>query len=252
VVSLDEPAERLVDIDGRTVTADGKETPLNPSDVTRGTSPGGRTELTFRIPAAAPGCVVEYRYAVLGGTAPPVGGWIFQHEIPCRRSSYVWHPSLNRTSRWVLLNADAFQPLVEPIFRSDAPDSLDAARFEIKDLPAVVDEPWGPPLLETRARVVTLYDPANLVAKGYWRGFAGAARAREREFAAGSAQLHRELAALVLPDSNVSDLVRRLYEWTQGRIVNSAEAGSPAPPVPDTADSLLALGRAARTPSTCS
>ena len=152
VVSLDEPSESLVDIDGRTVAADGKGHPLNRSDVSRATSPTGRTELTFRLPRAEAGCVIEYRYAVLGGDAPPVGGWIFQHEIPCRRSTYLWRPAFSRTSRWVLLNAEAFDPLVEPIFKADAPDSLDAARFEIKDLPAVADEPWGPPPLETRAR----------------------------------------------------------------------------------------------------
>jgi hypothetical protein len=243
VVSLDEPVERLVDVDGRTVTAEGREIPLNRSDVTRGTGPGGRTELTFHLPAAAAGCVVEYRYAVLGGSAPSVGGWIFQHEIPCRRSSYVWHPDLGRTSRWVLLNAEAFQPLVEPVFRASSPDSLEAARFEIKDLPAVPDEPWGPPPLEMRARVVTLYDPANLDARDYWRSFAFAARTRELEFASESERLHRELAALDLPDSNTGELVRRVYEWTQGRIVNSATDGGAAPPVPDSVDSLLSAGR---------
>ncbi|MDZ4806530.1 MAG: DUF3857 domain-containing protein [Candidatus Eisenbacteria bacterium] len=242
VVSLNEPAEELVDIDGRTITPDGKELPLNRSDVTRSTTPGGRTELTFRLPGAAVGCVVEYRYAVLGGEAPPVDGWIFQHEIPCQRSTYLWHPAFSRTSRWVLLNTDGFEPLVEPIFRANASDSLEAARFEIRDLPAVRDEPWGPPPLETRARVVTLYDPANLIAKGYWRTFAAIVRARELEFAAGRSRLEAELAVLDLPADEPAVTIRRLYEFTQARLVNSAAGGGPTPPVPDTVDSLLALG----------
>jgi hypothetical protein len=242
VVSLDEPAERLVDVDGRTITADGREIPINRSDVTRSTGANGRTELTFRLPAAHAGCLVEYRYAVLGGAAPPIGGWIFQHEIPTRRSTYVWHPSFARTSRWVLLNAEAFAPLVEPVFRKDAPDSLEAARFEIKDLPAVSEEPWGPPSLEMRARVVTLYDPANLVARGYWRSFAAAARARELEFAGDGAALRRELAALPPPDADRNVEVRRIYEWVQGRLVNRVSAAGGPPPVPDSIDSLLAAG----------
>ncbi|TPW11837.1 MAG: hypothetical protein FD129_1579, partial [bacterium] len=35
---------------------------------------------------------------------------------------------------------------------------------------------------------------------------------------------------------------RRLYEFAQARLVNTAAAGRPAPPVPTTVDSLLALG----------
>lgn len=242
VVSLDESSEELVDIDGRTILPDGKELPFNRSDVTRNLASNGRVELTFRLRGAVPGCVVEYRYAVLGGEAPSVGGWIFQHEIPCRRSTYLWHPSFTRTSRWVLLNAEAFEPSVEPIFRANASDSLDAARFEIRDLPAVVDEPWGPPALEMRARVVTLYDEANLVAKGYWRAFAAMSRARELEFAAGRSRLEQELSALDLPADDAAVTIRRLYDYTQERLVNSSASGKPTPKVPDTADSLLAIG----------
>jgi hypothetical protein len=239
---VDEPLERLVDFAARTVTADGRELTLTSGDGTRARGADGRVEIRFRLPAAEPGAIIEYRYALLGGAPPPVGGWVFQHDIPCRRSTFDWHPRLDVTSRWVLLSADRYDPRVEPLFRRDAPDSLDAARFEIVDLPAAPAEPWGPPPLEGRARVVTIYDETNLAPAGYWTGFTRAAREREREFAAGADRLRDELAALGPPPADFEGRVRRAYEFVQRRIRNTAARGDVSLPVPPNADSLLAAG----------
>lgn len=240
--SLEDPRQRLTEVEGRTIRADGREVPLNPSAVSRTPAGGGRIDVSFRLPEAEVGAILEYRYVIFGGDAPQVGGWVFQHEVPCRRSTLTWRPSLARTSRWTLLDAGDFDPVVEPVYRPDAPDSLEAARFEIRDLPRAVDEPWGPPLLETRPRVVTSYTDVPLAPRDYWSALSQAIRTQEESFVAGRTVLAARLRQVPPATDDLDGRIKRAYDFAQTAVENRAARGEPAPPLPATVDSLLAAG----------
>lgn len=236
------PRQRLTEVEGRTVRPDGTEASLNPSSVDRSEGGAMNSGASFRLPDAAVGAILEYRYVLLGGDPPDVGGWVFQHEVPCQRSTLTWRPSLARTSRWTLLGTEEFDPVVEPVYRPDAPDSLEAARFELRDLPSAVDEPFGPPALEARPRVVTSYSDWPLGPRGYWAALTQALRSQEEAFASGRTAVAARLRAIPPATDDMAGKIRHAYEFAQAAVTNLAARGEPAPPTPSNADSLLAAG----------
>lgn len=235
--------QRLVRFEGRTVRSDGTESPLDAAGITRRTT-GGREEIDIRFPDAVPGSIVEYRYRIEGGPVPDQAGWIFQHDVPTLRSTFVWHPGFGRTSHWALLKAEGLDPRVEPVTAPERPDSLLAARFELRNLAAIPDEPWGPPALETRARLVTTYTDLPMAADDYWTAYLQYQREAVAAFTSDRTALAARLRAAGPPPDGFDARVRRAYEFAQSAITNVEIAGEPAPPLPGTADSLLALGHA--------
>lgn len=239
--------QRLTEFAARTVLPDGTEIPFDPGKVVRRGVPGGREEVQFELPRPGVGAILEYRYTIVGGPAPDQAGWVFQHEIPTLRSTYQWRPGFGRTSHWSLLKADEFTPMVEPVTAPGHPDSLLAARFELRDLAAVPDEAWGPPFLETRARLMTSYTRFPMTPDDYWNLFAARDRERVDRFVAGRERVTEKLLAGTPPPDTFEPRVRRAYEFAQGAVQNvealagSAPAGGGAH-IPATADSLLAGG----------
>jgi hypothetical protein len=241
-LSLIEPEQDLLELEGRTVTADGREIPLESHLITRSRTPEGVTEVEFRLPEAAPGAIIEYRYTLRGGRAPSLSTWTFQHEIPCLRSTFVWHPGLEHTSHWTLLQADALDPSVTPLTSEASPESLSAVRFEIVDLPAVPVEIHGPPAIETRARLVTTYTEFAAGPVDYWDAFAAAAAERQEVFVAQREKLAAELRSRLPEAASFDQRVRAAYDLIQEKIaISPSRSGTPAA---STADSVLARGAA--------
>lgn len=243
-IQLASGLQRLTEFAARTVLPDGSVVPFDTGKVTRRGVPGGREEVRFELPRAGAGAILEYRYTIVGGPPPDQAGWVFQHEIPTLRSSYKWYPGFGQTSHWTLLQGDSFAPTVEPVTAPGHPDSLLAARFELHDLPGVPDEPWGPPFLETRARLMTTYTRYPMTADEYWNLFARQDRERVERFVAGREKLTEKLLAGAPPPATFEPRVRRAYEFAQGALQN-VEALAGAGPgggvhIPSTADSLLA------------
>jgi hypothetical protein len=239
-IALVQPDQDLLYLEGRTITADGREVALDPASITR--SGEDLVEVEFELPESAPGAVLEYRYAIRGGSPSPLSGWTFQHEIPCLRSTFTWQPALERTSHWTLMNAEDLGPIVKPLVTEATPDSLAAVRFELKDVPAVRSEPFGPPLLETRARLVTTYTDFAAEAGNYWDLFAAGARERQDIVISERTKLSEAIRAEgKLPD-DFEGRIRFAYNFVQKRITNRPEgaglAGSGA------ADSLFLAGAA--------
>ena len=237
--------QRLTEFAARTVLPDGTVLPFDNSKVVRRGVPGGRDEVQFELARPGVGAILEYRYTIVGGPVPDQAGWIFQHEIPVLRSTYLWHPGFGRTSHWTLLKADEFSPTVEPVTAPGRPDSLVAARFELRNLPAVPDEAWGPPFLETRARLMTSYTRLPMTADEYWNLFASQDRERVDRFIAGRERVAEKLLSGAPPPEGFEPRVRRAYDFAQSALQNVDALSGPAAGgvhIPSTADSLLAGG----------
>lgn len=244
-VTFAAPEQRLLDLEGRTIGLDGRESRL-PADAATGVTrrPDGLAELRFRLPDARVGAILEYRYRLEGGDRPPMGGWVFQHEVPCLRSTFLWRPGLDRTSHWALLNTGEFAPSVVPISSTTAPESLEAVRFEMRDLPALADEPWGPPALETRPRLVTTYTDFQASNDDFWNVLAASAAEAQERFIARREKLAAKLLGGGTPPADFDARVRLAYEFAQGAVPADPEEGGAPRTLDGDADSLLAAGSA--------
>ncbi len=243
-IVLADPAQRLESLEARSVKPNGREAELtNMESLDRRSNADGMTEIRVRIPDVSAGDIIEYRYEIVGGAVPPLSGWVFQHDIPCLVSRFEWRPGLALTSHWTLVGAETWDPLVLPLV-PEGSDSLDAVRFEIRNLPGRPAEPFGPPVVETRPRLVTTYTTIAAAPQDYWDVFAAEAAAREERFSAGSDLLRDALASVGgLPD-DFEGRIRRAYVLASSHLAPGIASGTDGPPLGGsaTADSVLAAG----------
>lgn len=239
-VSVAEAEQELLELQGRTITADGRELSLAADAISRETGASGTTTVVFELPEAGPGAIVEYRYLLRGGTVPSLGGWVFQHDVPCVRSTFTWRPSLGRTSHWTLLGADEFDPEVVPLTSEASPDSLSGVRFEIRNIATAAPEPYGPPAVETRARLVTTYTEYALGDSEYWDAFALSAAERQDQFLSGTERLSAAVLAGSPAPGDFEGRIRRAYDFVQANV--RLNPGATGQAMPSTADSVLQAG----------
>jgi transglutaminase-like putative cysteine protease len=134
---------RLLDLQGKTILADGREIPL-PKDAIfkRRTS---RSEKQFVssvvFPGVEVGAVLEYRYRLRTFSLFALEPWYFQEELPTVYSEVIYDfPSI------VVVRSYISDPLKLGI-QQDYTKTLDGGRIWAwgRDLPAILDEPFAAP-----------------------------------------------------------------------------------------------------------
>jgi Domain of Unknown Function with PDB structure (DUF3857)/Transglutaminase-like superfamily len=144
--------ERLTRFKGRTVLPDGRVIPV-PEDAkfVRRTS---RRSLTTAVafPAVQVGAILDYQYELEFHTIFRLKPWYFSEELPVRYSEIVYRvPTALEVQEW------SRAPLREKIQRRvdrNARGYVTTAWAE--NLPALPDEPYGPPFADLAAQMILL------------------------------------------------------------------------------------------------
>ena len=158
-----EPArERLVDLQASTFNRDrGKpvELPVVGSDVAETELGDGWTARYFRFPSVRPGSVLEVRFTIRSELWHDVRSWDFQRDIPVLDAVYT--AAIPEPVRFRMLwrgDSASFihtrSQYVEPFAFSSGSATVSAAwtvtehRIARRDVPALRDEPFAPPVAD--------------------------------------------------------------------------------------------------------
>ena len=134
---------KLQDLEGRTVLPDGREVPL-PKDAVfkRRLSKSEKWFVTsIAFPAVEVGAILDYRYRVSAASLFPVEPWYFHDEVPTLYSEVIYDiPNM------VPVRSYISDPLKAGI-RQNSTRTLEGGRIWAigTNLPAIPDEPYGPP-----------------------------------------------------------------------------------------------------------
>jgi len=124
--------------------------------------PGGEeiSVLTGRLPGVVPDCVIEYGYVM--GTAGP--HWRHRVELqgswPIREFRYHWLPYRGRVASVRISRAEGLS--------IDLKNDSRSILVTGKNLPAVEEEPFMPPLKEVRASATLYYQTASRPSENFW------------------------------------------------------------------------------------
>ncbi len=140
-------------VEGRTVLPDGRDVPLHAEDVHEAVSGRYRT-VTFALPAASPGCILEYRYEIHADLASEkaaflrVDPWVFPNSVPTLVSSLHFTMPTDFAYEARFLNAGGLdtKPQRAEVLAPESPSGR-ALRYtwEFRDLAAFEPEPhMGP------------------------------------------------------------------------------------------------------------
>lgn len=134
---------RLMDLQGKTVLADGREIPL-PKDAVfkRRTSRAGKRFVSSIVfPGVEVGAVLDYKYRLRAVSLFSLEPWYFQEEVPTVYSEVIYDiPSI------VTVRSYISDPLKMGI-QQDSTKTLDGGRIWAwgQNLPAIPDEPFAAP-----------------------------------------------------------------------------------------------------------
>jgi transglutaminase-like putative cysteine protease len=134
---------KLQDLQGRTVLPDGREVPLPKDSVFKRRL--SRSEKVFvtsiAFPAVEVGAILDYRYRIRGASLLSVDAWYFHDEVPTLYSEVTYD-----IPRVVTVRSFISDPLKAGI-QQESTRTLEGGRIWAwgRNLPAVPDEPHGPP-----------------------------------------------------------------------------------------------------------
>jgi transglutaminase-like putative cysteine protease len=115
----------------------------------------------LKFPEANPGSVVGYEYVQRHRPFVFEDNWVFQENIPTRRSRF----SLQIPARWEFTNHWANYPEQKPQFSAN-----NQYVWEVNDLPGVEVEPRMPPMLAVVSRMEIKYFPSDSKLRGKTTG----------------------------------------------------------------------------------
>jgi transglutaminase-like putative cysteine protease len=240
---------RLMSFSGRTILADGEVVPVTEDAlfVQRPTSGhgGGRTTVVF--PRVEVGATLHYRYQVSFESHFYQSPWLFQSQLPTRRSEIsYWIPSSLETRTWQYI-APGLR-LERRISRSSQGSRLE---LWMEDLPPLPDEPFGPPLRQLASQFLLLVTRG--VQQGpfesrldTWQGIHEAAELQYKSAAASGREIRRQARAHLEQKGTegVESQARALYRLVRDGIETAGRPGIFLPPRRGGLDGVLQTGSA--------
>jgi len=239
---------RLQKLEGRTVLPDGRSIPL-PKDATfkRRASMSEKIFVTsVAFPAVEVGAILDYSYQVRLESILLVEPWIFQEEVPTLVSEILYEiPKTLGVNYWL---QDPMRTGVSGEIK-ETPEGWEIFG-QGKNLPALLSEPYGPPLVELAGYVMIL--PAVVEGDfGVWRDllktwastcelYAPGYEKAVRKSGAASRKA-KEIAAK-LPGAGGRERAEAVYRFVRDEIETVAWTGVDLPE-DSTVDSVLAAGR---------
>jgi len=163
------------------------------------------SSLKGALSAVTPGCIIEYGYRLRQPGIYPRLRVELQRSSPIRRFRYHWSPWGGKAASFRISRGEGL--LVEV--------TRDSRSLFVtgKDLPAVMEEPYMPPLKEVRAAATLYYRAASDDPKDFWTLEAKREVRRAATFAR-EKPLKAALAEANLPaGENLSARLKAVYQW---------------------------------------
>ncbi|HEY3566306.1 MAG TPA: DUF3857 domain-containing protein [Thermoanaerobaculia bacterium] len=217
--------ERLTRFKGRTVLPDGRVIPV-PEDAKffRKTS---RRSLTTAVafPAVQVGAILDYQYELEFHTIFRLKPWYFSEELPVRYSEIVYRiPTALEVQEW------SRAPLREKIQRRvdrNARGYVTTAWAE--NLPALPDEPYGPPFADLAAQMILLPSASkgrliHISLFESWQAVCALLGTSYQEVLRHDRAVQERTPAVAGPGAP-GDKARALYRFVRDQIENNDEIG---------------------------
>lgn len=242
-------ASRLVSFSGRTLLPGGEMVPVAQDAlfVQREDSTGESGRVTVVFPRVEVGAILHYRYRVRFDSHFYQSPWLFQSQLPTRRSEITyWIPSSIETLTW-----EHVAPGLRLERRSSRTSHGQRLDLWMEELPVIPDEPYGPPLRELASQFLLLVTGG--VQQGdfsprfdTWQGIREAALVQYREAQKKALQTRRQARSCLekQPIDGVEERARALYRWVRDRIETEGLPTIFLPPRSGGLDEALLAGRA--------
>jgi len=210
---------KIEDVAARVIKPDGTIVNLAPSDIfEREIVKKNKVKVmakSFAVPGIEAGVIVEYQYSQSIKNDSVAGErLIFQRDIPMQRVSYYVRPYQGMTPGYNYYN------MPDTRFRED-PSQKGFQVATMTNVPAYKDEPYMPPDDEVRRWVYVSYQTFTslLAFNNLSLGFSELLKARVTK---PSKLVRQKSAELVAGATTDEEKLRRLYDFVQKKIKNSA------------------------------
>lgn len=209
--------------------------------------------LVAELPGAAPGCVIDYGYALNCSRRIAWKQIPLQHPWPVRQSRYLWVPRRGgaKIERRIPLSCRE---------RFDFDVSGDLVRIIGHNVPPIVSEPLAPPESEIAAKATfsnSWVEDVNSSGgrarrSDFWGSVATDYEKEIDRFLSPALSMKGIVSTLGIPkDAGLALKLRLAYDWLLTHVENTSLPGSELPrqervggePALDTAKSVLAAGR---------
>ncbi len=221
---------RLSNLEGRTVSPDGKVTSIDKDAVfeRRSSRQDKLFETAVAFPSVEPGAILDLSYDLYFDSIYYLEPWLFQNVIPTLHSEITYHiPETTAVGSWG-------QALPGKPFQQDVKPEKDGQRLVVwlDDIPAVPDEPFSMPLVDLSAKFmvvphyrvqfgqrVPLMETWKELMDAVWEQLYKPALASDKE----AKKKAKEIAAGIDKEKGERALAEALYEYVRDEIrTNSA------------------------------
>lgn len=219
-------------VEGRTIHPDGTVTPLPaiPSDQLKAkTGTGERRDITFQLPNAEVGSILEYRYQVRYDRFQSAPQWQIQQPYFIHKAHYLYTPSnqfLERSLSGVgvsnsMLKDRHFEILNDIRYAKILPpgkeinrDALGRYYLDLTDIPAIPQEAFAPPATE-RVYQMNFYYTYTVEEKEFWQKEIQFWTKDLNRYIAPTATIQHTVAEAVSASDSPLDKAKKLYVLVQ-------------------------------------
>jgi hypothetical protein len=206
--------ESVRDIEARTIRPDGSIVPFTGTVYEKPmvrSRAGALLAKTFQLPAAEPGCIVEYRYRhqyAYGWTYN--SQWILSGNLFTREVKFSLVPNRTLSLRWSWPNGlppGTAKPHLEK----------DRVLLEAHDVPAFVTEDHMPPENELKSRVDFIYTRGRIetAPAAFWRTYGINLWKGTQDFTDQRTAMERAVSQIVQPGDSDEEKLRKIYARMQ-------------------------------------
>lgn len=219
-ISYNKARESIPSVTGRTILPDGTIKNFDGKVMDSMIVKAGGVNYfakTFTLPDVQPGCIIEYKYDRQSDPGwVHDESWVLSSDLYTREAHFTYYPNdqfgengISARYRSYLLPKDAQLKL-----------STDGSyQMEVRDIPAVVDEPLMPPKQAIEPTVEFYYvepsdpDPGQSKEK-YWGSFAKKWNGEIEHFNGKKDALNQALAKIISPSDSPEAKLRKIYDRT--------------------------------------
>src|SRR6185369_9522211 len=163
-----------------------------------------------------PGCVIEYGFQL---TQPEVYSWRrveLQGTWPIRTMKHRWFPAKNSLKASLLMSRTEHLPI--SYTTEDQGDVLVTG----KDIPALVEEPFMPPIKEVRGAAVFYYRYGPDTVSGYWNDLASMYSNIAEDFAKGLVYKDYLERMNLPPNGDLNARLKAMHRWLSVNIKHAS------------------------------
>lgn len=197
---------------GWTLLPDGTVLELKKDQLTEQVILDSRSEkiraMKGSLQGIVPGCVIEYGFQL---TQPEVFSWRrveLQNSWPIRTMKHRWFPARNSLKASLLMSRTDRLPV-------DYKNEQDVGAVVVtgKDVPALIEEPFMPPVNEVRGAAIFYYRYGPDTTTEYWKDVASMYSKIAEDFAKNSVYQDYLQRMNISPDGDLSAKLKAVHRW---------------------------------------